>query len=75
MFHNFASRLQIGEKCLFYSSLYRYDTTTLEKQIQERQFLYLKMNLLSQKLAGIYNAPIPYKTTEILSFIDALNNQ
>ncbi len=41
-------------------------TTTLEKQIQARKkILYLKMNLLSPKLAGKYNAPIPYKTTEI----------
>ncbi len=34
-----------------------------------------KNEFINQKLAGIYNAPIPYKTTEILSFIDALHNQ
>lgn len=45
------------------------------KQIEKKsEFLYLKMNLLIQKLAGIYNAQIPYKTTEIFPYIDALHN-
>jgi len=34
-----------------------------------QEFLYLKTNLLIQKLAGIYNAQIPYKTTENFSHL------